>query len=62
MLSAFMRGYAKREAKLERERDALREERDEAIRRAHQGGMTMDEIAAVVGLSQQRVSQIIRRG
>mgnify|MGYP001461116000 CR=1 FL=1 len=61
-LSAFAREHARRQTEIERTRERLREERDDAIRHAYEAGMTMDEIAAIVGLSQQRISQIIRGG
>jgi len=38
----------------------LRDDRDEAIRAAYNGGMAMSDIAAVMELSHQRVSQIVR--
>ena len=45
---------------LERTADALRRERDEAIRRAYGEGLPMTAIARLVGMSHQRVSQIVR--
>jgi hypothetical protein len=39
----------------------LREERDQAIRYAYQAGLLMQDIGKVVGLTHQRVSDIIRR-
>jgi len=38
----------------------LRVERDEAIRAAYKDGLPMTAIAAVMDLSYQRVSQIVR--
>jgi DNA-directed RNA polymerase specialized sigma subunit len=39
---------------------ALRDERDEAIRQAYRDGLPMKAIAQVLGMSHQRVSQIVR--
>jgi DNA-directed RNA polymerase specialized sigma subunit len=60
-LEKFMRDYAKREAELDRQKAELREERDQAIRDAYQAGLLMQDIGKVVGLTHQRVSDIIRR-
>jgi DNA-directed RNA polymerase specialized sigma subunit len=38
----------------------LRRERDEAIRAAYADDLPMEAIAQIVGLSHQRVSQIVR--
>jgi DNA-directed RNA polymerase specialized sigma subunit len=46
---------------LEQAADALRQERDEAIRTAYESGLPMKAIAQVMGMSHQRVSQIVRR-
>jgi DNA-directed RNA polymerase specialized sigma subunit len=51
----------RREAALEQAADALRQERDEAIRMAYSQGLPMKAIAQVMGMSHQRVSQIVRR-
>jgi transposase-like protein len=40
--------------------EQLRADRDEAIRTAYNNGMAMQDIAAALSLSHQRVSQIIR--
>ncbi len=40
--------------------EELRADRDLAIREAYDGGMPMREIATVLEISHQRVSQIIR--
>jgi DNA invertase Pin-like site-specific DNA recombinase len=41
------------------DRDRLRQERDEAIRAAHEAGLTVREIARLAGVSHQRVHQVI---
>ena len=56
-----MRDYHKREQALDRQKAELREERDQAIRDAYQAGLLMADIGKVVGLTHQRVSNIIRR-
>jgi DNA-directed RNA polymerase specialized sigma subunit len=40
--------------------EKLRTDRDEAIRTAYNEGLPMSDIATVLGLSHQRVSQIVR--
>jgi DNA-directed RNA polymerase specialized sigma subunit len=60
-LEKFMRDYHKREQELDRQKAELREERDQAIRDAYQAGLLMQDIGKVVGLTHQRVSNIIRR-
>jgi hypothetical protein len=59
-LEAFARDYARRDDDLRRQRDELRAERDEAIRAAHRDGLPLADIAAIVGLSHQYVSRIVR--
>jgi DNA-directed RNA polymerase specialized sigma subunit len=59
-LEAFAKAYAKREQPLKQRGEALRQDRDEAIRRAHSEGLPMTAIAKVMGVSPQRVSQIVR--
>jgi DNA invertase Pin-like site-specific DNA recombinase len=41
------------------DRDRLRRERDDAIRAAHEAGLTVREIARLAGVSHQRVHQVI---
>ena len=41
------------------DRERLRQERDDAIRAAHEAGLTVREIARLVGVSHQRVHQVI---
>lgn len=60
-MAAFAEDYARREATLEQAAEELRHERDEAIRAAYDDGLPMKAIAQVMGMSHQRVSQIVRR-
>jgi IS30 family transposase len=41
------------------DRERLRQERDNAIRAAHEAGLTVREIARLAGVSHQRVHQVI---
>lgn len=41
------------------DRERLRQERDEAIRAAHDAGLTVREIARLAGVSHQRVHRVI---
>jgi hypothetical protein len=41
------------------DRERLRQERDDAIRAAHEVGLTVREIARLAGVSHQRVHQVI---
>lgn len=50
----------RREASLEQAGDDLRQERDQAIRTAYSKGLPMKAIAQIMGMSHQRVSQIVR--
>jgi DNA-directed RNA polymerase specialized sigma subunit len=59
-LEDFARDYARREEELKRAREELRRERDEAIRQAYRDGLPLQDVAAVVGLSHQYVSRIVR--
>jgi transposase-like protein len=49
-----------RERKLEERGEKLRGDRDKAIRTAYREGLPMAEIARVLKMSHQRVSQIVR--
>ena len=60
MLKAFAVDYEQHEQTLEGVAEKLRQGRDEAIRRAHRDGMTMRDIATVLRMTHQRVSQIVR--
>lgn len=57
---AFAGDYARREKELGRIAELLREDRDKAIRAAYADGLPMAEIARVLKISHQRVSQIVR--
>lgn len=59
-MADFAERYARHEAELEQSAEALRAERDDAIRSAHKAGLPMADIARVLGMSHQRVSQIVR--
>jgi len=59
-LATFASEYARREADLDRAAERLRTDRDKAIRAAYRQGLTMADIAAVLAISHQRVSQIVR--
>lgn len=59
-LEAFAKTYAKRERELAIQAQRLREERDQAIRRAYREDVPMADIARVLTMSHQRVSQIVR--
>jgi DNA-directed RNA polymerase specialized sigma subunit len=60
-LETFARDYARRDAALQREREKLRRERDEALRAAYRDGLPLQDVAAIMGLSHQYVSRIVRR-
>lgn len=57
---AFATEHARREVELEQAAEALRTERDEAIRQAHKDDLPMSDIADILSLTHQRVSQIVR--
>jgi hypothetical protein len=50
---------SKRIGGVDSDRERLRQERDEAIRTAHEAGLTVREIARLAGASHQRVHQVI---
>jgi DNA-directed RNA polymerase specialized sigma24 family protein len=57
---AFAEEYVQRESELEQAAERLRVERDKAIKAAYGDGLPMAAIAQVLGMSHQRVSQIVR--
>jgi DNA-directed RNA polymerase specialized sigma24 family protein len=57
---AFAAEHVRREAELEQAAEALRADRDEAIRKAHRDDLPMADIAEILSLTHQRVSQIVR--
>jgi DNA-directed RNA polymerase specialized sigma24 family protein len=60
VLVAFGADHRRRQEDLDRMTEKLRTDRDEAIRTAYNEGMAMSDIATVLDLSHQRVSQIVR--
>jgi DNA-directed RNA polymerase specialized sigma24 family protein len=59
-LERFARDYERREREHDRAGERLRAERDEAIRQAHRDGLPTRDIAAIMHLSHQHVSRIVR--
>jgi DNA-directed RNA polymerase specialized sigma subunit len=59
-LAAFAKEHARRETDLEKAAEQLRDARDKAIREAYRDGLPMADIARVLEMSHQRVSQIVR--
>jgi DNA-directed RNA polymerase specialized sigma subunit len=56
-----VRKYERERAKLERQAIKNAQRRAKAIRDAASAGLTLREIAELVGLSYQRVGQIVKR-
>lgn len=52
--------YAGQETDLEKAAEKLRDARDKAIREAYRDGLPMADIARLLDMSHQRVSQIVR--
>jgi hypothetical protein len=61
-LADAQRRYESKVADLGAAMDKARTERDAAFRKAHKEGMTMRAIGEVVGMSHQRVAQIVWGG
>ena len=59
-MKALAADFARRERELEKAGERLRIDRDQAIRAAYGSGMAMRDIATVLGITHQRVSQIVR--
>jgi hypothetical protein len=59
-LRAFARDYDKRERQLDRERERLRRDRAKAIKKAKDAGLPSEAIGEALGLSKQRVHEILR--
>lgn len=59
-MSAFAEDYRRRDSELGRLAERLREDRDRAIRQAYKGGLPMADIARILDMSHQRISQIVR--
>jgi transposase-like protein len=59
-LSAFAEDYRRRDSELGRLAERLREDRDRAIRQAYKDGLPMADIARILHMSHQRISQIVR--
>jgi hypothetical protein len=57
---AAARDYKRQAREHERANAQLQRERDKAIRRAVRGGMPVADVGKAFGLTQQRVSQIVR--
>ena len=61
-LADAQRRYEKQAAELGAALERARSERDAAFREAHDEGMTMRAIGEAVGMSHQRVAQIVWGG
>jgi transposase-like protein len=59
-LTAFAEEYTRRETDLGRLAERLRADRDRTIRRAYKEGLPMADIARILNMSHQRISQIVR--
>jgi DNA-directed RNA polymerase specialized sigma subunit len=56
----FARDHERRERDHAEAGERLRAQRDEAIRQAYRDGLPLVDIAAILGLSHQHVSRIVR--
>lgn len=59
-MSTFAEEYSRRESELGRLAERLRGDRDRAIRQAYKDGLPMADIARILDMSHQRISQIVR--
>ena len=59
-LKAFAKDYGKRERQLDRDRERLRRDRAKAIKKAKDAGLPSETIGEALGLSKQRVHEILR--
>jgi hypothetical protein len=59
-LRAFGKDYAKRERQLDRDLQRLRRDRAKAIKKAKDAGVPSEAIGEALGLSKQRVHEILR--
>jgi DNA-directed RNA polymerase specialized sigma subunit len=59
-LAAFAQEWRRRSEAHDAAGEQLREERNWAIREAHAQGVTQKKIAAILGVSQQFVSRLLR--
>ena len=59
-LKAFAKDYGKRERQLDRDRERLRRDRAKAIKKAKTAGVPSKAIGEALGLSKQRVHEILR--
>lgn len=58
-LTDFARTYREQRERLDREDEELQAQRDKAILAAFASGLTTRQIAGLIGLSHQRVAQIV---
>lgn len=59
-LARFATEHVRHDADLQKITEQLRADRDKAIRDAYKDGLPMADIAEVLAISHQRVSQIVR--
>ena len=59
-LKAFAKDYGRRERQLDRDRERLRRDRAKAIKKAKDAGVPSEAIGEALGLSKQRVHEILR--
>ena len=59
-LGVAVRQFEREKTKLDKQLASSTAKRDKAIRKSHEAGLTMREIAKIANLSHQRVAQIIK--